>query len=144
MRLLLLFAITTLLCSCGTARFKRAYEQAVSSPPTDGIEGAWDGIWRSDKNGHHGKLQCVVSLRPQSEDSYQFYFAGTYWKIFRFTYRQPGRVVQKGETYHLTGTRDLGWFGDFSHQGTVLGDTFHSTYKGGGDHGVFEMARARH
>jgi len=111
------------------------------SGPLAGMLGRWQGEWRSDANGHHGKLRCIIT-RGDGADLHARYRARYGW-FFTFDYDMPMAVEHHGATYHFSASADLGWLagGEYQYDGTVTGDTFHATYESSGDHGTFEMTR---
>src|SRR5262245_66518940 len=81
---LLLLAIA--MCGCST--FERDWRQATVPPPNENsIEGRWEGTWKSDVNGHHGGLRCVMVRETNS--LYQALFHATYHGISHFSYTVP-------------------------------------------------------
>ncbi len=76
---MLLTAATT-----GCSTFNSDWKKARATPPGDDITGRWEGSWLSGKNGHHGRLRCVVTRL--GDDRYRAHYKATYWKIFRIAY----------------------------------------------------------
>jgi len=112
-----------------------------------GIEGRWEGEWRSEKTGHKGRLQCVIE--PTEGEDYLAHYRAHYGGILSYSYAVPMRVHQEGNAVLFNGQADLGWLagGVYTYEGTILHPadppraTFYATYKARSDHGVFEMAR---
>ena len=131
---------------CGCSSFNREWKSAApaSSPPLVSIDGAWAGEWRSDKNGHHGSLRCVITR--QSESLYAAHFRAKYWKIFQYTYPAVLHGTEFRGVATLKGEADLGFFagGVYQYEATVTPTEFHATYTSKYDHGKFEMARPPH
>jgi len=140
---LILWTVPGLLtCSCST--FNRDWKEAAKqSPPTDSIEGRWEGRWLSDVNGHTGKLLCLLS--PESHGNYEARFRAAYWKVFRFSYAVPLRFQQRDTAWHFTGDEDLGKLagGICHYEGQVTPRKFFSTYWSKYDHGTFQMERPK-
>ena len=113
-------------------------EQSVS---TEGLEGHWEGTWRSEDNGHEGGLRCIITRNE--EDTLIARYHATYGMFFTFEYKMPMEVVKEKEFYLFSAETDLGWLagGLYKYEGTVIGDDFASTYKCKRDHGIFEMKR---
>lgn len=135
--LLALLAITQTGCST----FNRQWNEARKTNPS-GVEGAWDGHWVSEVNGHTGRLRCVVTQDPAT--GYRARYKATYWKIFRFAYSVPLQTVATNQSsLSFRGHADLGYFagGVYDYEGTIRPDHFQSTYKSRYDHGVFELRR---
>lgn len=124
---------------CGTL-YNRHW-QAASEQPLEGIEGRWEGRWLSDKNGHNGKLRCVVTHVDGNE--YEFHYWATFWKIFSAAYRVEFEVVEENDRYIFSGEKNLGWIvgGVYTYEGEATDRNFAATYKCRIDHGAFHMAR---
>ena len=126
-------------CSTFNSDWKR--ESATRAPAHD-IEGRWEGSWLSDRNGHHGRLRCLVNRLD--DGSYRARFKATYWKIFRFGY-SVNLLVTREETgpFKFQGESDLGWWGGgvYHYDGRATPGDFDSTYRSKYDHGTFRMAR---
>jgi hypothetical protein len=107
------------------------------------LAGRWEGSWRSDANGHTGRLRCVVT--PLGPNRYRAHFHAVYWKIFRFAYAVElnARAADGGRTA-FQGAADLGWWagGRYSYAGDAGAADFAATYNSRYDHGVFRMQRA--
>jgi len=82
---LALCSLTLAMAATGCSTFNRDWNQASATPAlANGIDGRWEGSWLSDRNGHHGRLRCLVSRLD--DRSYRARFKATYWKFFRFGY----------------------------------------------------------
>ena len=127
----------------GCSTFRREWKAATAKPPpAKDISGPWEGSWRSDVNGHHGRLRCVVSRLDGGR--YRARYKATYWKIFRFGYTVVLQVAQpSSDTFRFRGEADLGWWGGgvYHYDGHATPMNFFSTYKSEHDHGSFEMTR---
>lgn len=131
----LLFLLT------GCSSFNREWKAAAKSPQPDGIEGAWDGTWLSDHNGHNGRLRAIIT-RTEG-DGYHARFHATYMRILTFGQAVDLRVKQEGTNFVLSGTADLGkgYGGVYTYEGNSSPEAFYSTYECSIDHGTFRMKR---
>lgn len=141
MRVQFLCAVTTcliLLGACGCSNIDQQWQAAGEHP--NGIEGRWQGVWKSQQDGHTGPLLCVI--RKTGPETYDCLFNATFWGIFRFTYdaRLPGRNV--GQQVYLLGDQDLGWpVGPYHYAGSATPTQFYCAYHARDDHGYFALAR---
>ena len=133
-----LLAIVALLSSCGS--FDKKWEKALNNKYT-GIEGPWEGTWKSDFNGHHGKLRGIVTKKSATE--YEFLYWATWARIFSGSFPSVHTVTPKGQGFELSGKEDLGALGGvFNFSGSIDAKNYKATYKSSkGDHGVFQMTR---
>ncbi len=140
----LLLLISLSLCSC-TLSFRREWQAATQKPTVSGVEGAWDGTWKSDVNGHHGHLRCVVGPAKNAEGAHDFHYHATWASIFRGAYRTEQRVTQNQKDISFTGTHDMPkWAGGrYTYLGTIQGDAFNATYQCAKDKGSFQMQRVK-
>ncbi|MBL9154992.1 MAG: hypothetical protein JNK37_21100 [Verrucomicrobiales bacterium] len=151
---LMLTTLATVLSNCAGAKFDRDWQAALaarSAAPAhtkaDPISGPWQGTWLSHVNAHTGDLRCLVEPKPGTTagqpGDYTFRYHATWGKIFQGGFDADFPVVKQGRrAYGVKGTKSLGLFGDFDHDGQIVGDTFEATYASEmGDHGVFEMKR---
>ena len=132
-----------LFVSCAGPSFERAWQQAVAAVPEDGkdpIVGPWEGTWETPGDGHSGKLRCLVSPTA-ADDRYAFRYHATWGKFFSGGYRAEFDVQPTDAGYTVVGSKDLGMFGEFSHQGLIEGDTFYSTFESGSSKGNFKLFR---
>ncbi len=139
------FTVTALLLllttGCSTA-FKRDWKTATAQPaPTDSIAGPWEGTWLSHKNGHNGRLRCI--LTPETPDRYRAQFHAQYKRILSFGYTVPLTVRSGHGTNSFHGEANLGRLagGVYTYDGYASPTNFSSTYKSKHDHGVFQMRR---
>ena len=135
---LLLVMLTT-----GCSTFNREWKTAAAHPPPAGdISGRWEGSWLSGKNGHHGRLRCLVTKLDDTH--YRARYKATYWKLLRFGYAVTMSVEKSSDdTFKSAGEADLGWWGGgvYRYEGQITPDKFFSTYKSSHDHGTFQMKR---
>jgi hypothetical protein len=138
--LLALLSISLQLAGCASPEFASGWRQAKASPPT-GIEGAWEGTWRSEGTGHQGKLRCLVSPSAHDPQAYHFKYWASWATVFSGNFDVTYHVTPENGAYAVSGESDLGPFGIFSHQGQVSKDRFHATFRSDKEAGVFEMTR---
>lgn len=141
-RFFLLLLATVSLSSCGTA-FRKEWNAAKAKPvPAGSIEGAWEGSWRSNSNGHKGKLRCVIPASTASSTR-EFHYHATWAKVFSGSMKAPHILKPQAKGMTFTAQHDLGSFGQFTAQGIITDQKFSATYQAVGDHGVFEMQRPK-
>lgn len=130
LRLLLVLSIVLGTIGCAGVGFEKKWEAALaeydSAKSPDPVAGPWKGTWRTETNGHEGKLRCIAT--PTDEDSYEFLYHATWFKIFQGGYKVNFEVDKSAGGYLVQGTEDLGLFGTFSHDGKIKGDQFNATY----------------
>jgi hypothetical protein len=142
-RLLVAAALTLTATGCTT--FQRDWRRAVAAPADHtGLEGPWDGHWRSELSGHNGRLRCLVTRLDHN--TYKARFHATYRKIFRFTSAVTLTAEQTGEVYRFEGETELArWAGGhYRYEGHATATNFFSTYTSRRDFGVFQMHRPVH
>src|SRR6476659_6061297 len=84
-----------LLITAGCKSYNREWKQAAAfAPSEDQFEGRWEGSWRSDHNGHSGRLRCIVSSK--GKDSYEANFQAKYQKVLTFHYPVTLRTTLDG------------------------------------------------
>ena len=92
---------------CSGCSFSREWKAALAQPiPEDGLSGPWEGQWVSSKNGHRGRLRCI--MKPVDEGHFEARFHAVYWKILRASYRVPFDAEHSGERWKFEGKSDLG------------------------------------
>ncbi len=140
---LLLTLVVLVTPGCGTLLYDRAWSRFELTGKGGGMEGRWEGEWRSDRNGHSGKLRCMMT--PQDEDAYLASFHSTFAWILFYRHETVFRMTAEEDgTLFFAGSEDLGKLagGVYLYEGTVTGNVFAATYEAeNGDHGVFEMRR---
>jgi len=137
-----LFLLAIALCGCSS--FERDWRRATVPPASENsIEGRWEGTWKSDVNGHHGGLRCVMVHRTNS--LYQAYFHATYHGIFHFSYTVPLEVQPHYGGWEFNGEADLGKLagGAYYYEGRATPTNLLSTYRSKDDHGIFELKRPK-
>ncbi|MCA1962503.1 MAG: hypothetical protein LDL31_01000 [Prosthecobacter sp.] len=145
MKNLFLFSLACLvLCSCSSG-FRREWKSALSQGPSTGVTGAWEGTWKSDVNGHHGRLRCVVGPAINAQGDHTFHYHATWARIFSGAYAAQHRVVTGKNSSTFSGQHDMpDWAGGrYTYSGTVKGDDFSACYQCAKDKGTFQMRRVR-
>src|SRR5262245_36175504 len=136
-----------LLIASGCSSFERAWKSA-EKPTTEGaalpVAGRWTGTWRSDVNGHHDQLRCLVTSTTNQILSARFH--ARYRKAFlrfSFGYTVPLTVRTNDGRIEFTGEADLGWYagGTYRYEGFATITNFQSTYDSKYDRGVFTLHR---
>lgn len=135
-----------LLVSAGCSTFNHDWAAARAAPaPAPGLEGLWDGTWRSDVNAHTGRLRCLIT--KDSNETYQARFQAKYRKIIplTFSYTVPLTVTATNGGVRFAGAANLGWYagGRYTYAGHATATNFISRYDSRYDRGAFEMTRAR-
>jgi len=128
----------------GCSSFHKEWKAAMKSPiPTDSIDGPWIGDWKSDANGHHGPLKCLVT--KTSDRMYQAHYRAYYKKILRFTYVATLNGRETNGLVTLQGEADLGKLagGVYKYEGKATPTEFRSSYECKYDHGKYQMMRPR-
>jgi hypothetical protein len=129
---------------CGTA-FDRDWENAPKSE--SGLEGAWNGTWLSDANGHTGSLRCIITRRE--DRGYDGRYFATYgWFLFWFGFEMtiPTTAVADGPAWLLRGGAVLDSCvggGLYEYEARIENDEYVASYRSNFDHGIFKMKRAR-
>jgi len=126
----------------GCSTFNRDWNQARKHP-AQGIEGAWDGQWISDVNGHNGRLRCLIE-RPDGQ-GYVARYRANYWGILRFGYSVPLEVQPQSTngSWSFQGEANLGKLagGVYRYEGSASTNQFQSSYHSKYDHGQFQLHR---
>ncbi|YCM46232.1 hypothetical protein V2O64_09390 [Verrucomicrobiaceae bacterium 227] len=132
----------SLLVSC--SGYQRDFKSAASEfQPAKTPEGPWKGTWRSEVNGHHGPLWCLVSNDHMAP------------KIWHFRYRAGWGVLQFGDYTHSVETKlktggtlplDSAMtlpknFGTYAVKGQLTPTQFSVRYEGSGDRGTMTLTR---
>lgn len=145
MKSLLLLSLTALLLSSCSSGFRRDWKAALQKGPSTGVAGAWEGSWKSEVNGHHGRLRCVVGPAKNAEGDHCFHYHATWAGILSGAYAADHRVVAGKKESTFTGQHDMPqWAGGrYTYSGTVKGDDFSACYQCAKDKGTFQMRRVR-
>jgi hypothetical protein len=134
--------VMALVLSTGCSSFHKEWKVATKSPvPANSIDGPWTGEWRSERNGHHGTLRCVMT--KTSDTTYRAHFRAHFFKIFRYTYAATLTGCETNGAVALQGEADLGKLagGVYKYDGRVTSIEFRSTYTSKHDHGNYQMSR---
>ena len=138
-----LVALTGLCLLAGCASYETRWKAAAAQPPpTDSIEGRWQGKWQSDASGHTGGLRCI--LTRTGPDTYHADYHATYASIFTFGYDMPLNAGRhEGPIVYFTGAADLGWLagGEYRYDGYATPAEYFCRYRSGNDHGTFRLTR---
>jgi hypothetical protein len=150
----LLALVATLgLSSCGMG-FRSDWKAALKAPSKPmSIEGAWEGHWISEVNGHTGQLLAVVGStaattagKGASKDAGTArpvrYFARWGW-LFRGSFDSVHQTHGHDGFTTFTADRKIGNLGHFHAEGMISADKFVARYEAAGDHGKFELKRPR-
>jgi hypothetical protein len=132
------------LTSCGTFQFKRDFKAAAKAPPQESALGAWSGTWTSSANGHHGKLQCLVTAPVMPNEPYQFRYRATWMKVLSGTFSAQHTVFPQGPSQStFSGQHQMpSWAGGlYSYEGKINGNAFHAKYDSVMDQGDYRMTR---
>ena len=130
-----------LLCGCST--FKRDFKRAaVPAPSENSIEGPWQGEWRSEANGHHGHLLCLLTLDHDS--LYEARFRATFLHILHFSYTANFEMQSHAIGWEFNGEANLGKLGgSYYYEGRATPTNIISTYRSKYDHGTYELGRPK-
>lgn len=140
-----ILGLLVLWLSFGCSSFDKAWREAAEqSHPADHLSGAWSGEWKSEINGHNGKLRCVITA--QKDNVYKARFHATYKKVLTFGYTVPLRVTETNSGFRFAGDANLGWYagGTYTYEGHADRTNFYSTYRCNYDQGTFQMTKAAH
>jgi hypothetical protein len=108
---------------------------------TNDMSGRWIGQWRSDVNGHHGALRCIIT--PHTTNASMARFRARFWKIFAAGYAVPLGFTNVDSQYTFGGEANLGALmgGTYSCKGTGTPTSFNASYSSKYDRGFFFMRR---
>lgn len=132
-----------LLASCSSyqhdfAAATKEFQSLSKITPT----GPWEGTWKSEVNGHHGPLWCMITKAEISPDTYNFrYRAG--WGVLQFgDYTHPITTKKKDGTLFLNDSMTLpNNFGTYRVKGQVDPTKFECRFQGNGDKGTMILQR---
>ncbi len=131
-------------CVVGCGSYPRDFREAVTDQATPPVspEGPWKGEWRSEVNGHHGPLWCMVERVDAGHHAFR-YRAG--WGVMSFgDYTHVAATQSDGRGgIRFSGEMDLpGGAGTYSVDGRVTPRSFTARYRSDrGDRGVMELSR---
>lgn len=143
-----------LLSSCSLPyhlRWQRAASANATTRPAT-LAGAWQGSWRSEGTGHHGRLRAIVTpASPADADTnvqaWNFHYHATWARILSGSYHSihaaTPAVPPPSPSWTISGHQNLGkiFGGVFHYQGFATPTHFKATYRSQKDHGVFELQR---
>lgn len=137
-------AVSAVILGCSV--YPRDFRAAVAAQPVTHVspDGPWTGEWRSEVNGHHGPLWCVVSPGDAGRHAFR-YRAG--WGVMSFgdyTHVADTRSDGRG-AISFAGEMELpGGAGTYAVEGKVTTDRFEARYRSDrGDRGVMTLSRPR-
>lgn len=151
-------AAVLMLASC-SGGFNREWRKALADgggSARNGVAGAWQGTWRSDVNGHHGELRCIVSpvegdgraeggSAPRARDgqSTRFHYHATFMKVLSATYDVTHQVYRTKDGFTFSGDQELTGTGGglYHYEGRGTPERFSATFRSATDSGVFELKR---
>lgn len=150
MRRMSAWAVILLFSNCSTG-FNREWQRSlVDGKDRAGkdITGIWQGTWRSEVNGHSGKLRCIVSREHAApgaceKDSYRFHYQASFMKLLSATYAVKHHVVETKEGFSFTGEQSIPGIGGglYHYQGKGTPAQLKATYRSKFDEGAFELKR---
>jgi len=131
-----------LLASCSPYQFDFKKE-ASAYKPDNTPNGPWKGTWKSETNGHHGPIWCLVSPTEKRNNHWDFrYRAG--WGSFQFgdyTHTLPAIQAEDG-SLPIKGSMTLPkGFGTYAIEGKVTPTTFTARFEGENDKGTMKLSR---
>ncbi len=143
-------AALLMLASC-SGGFNREWRQALAegkgTSPRD-LTGPWQGAWRSEVNGHHGELRCIVSRaraagEADSTNRHRFHYHATFMKVLSATYDVTHEVKQSKDGFVYAGDQKISGMGGglYHYEGKGTPERFNATFRSESDHGVFELRR---
>lgn len=131
-----------LIAGSGCSSFNYEWRRTVKTEvPNNSPQGPWEGRWKSDANGHSGRLRCLITSKGPTGTEARF--RATFARIFTYEYAVPVSLIQETNRLHLEGAANLGWLagGRYTYDGFLTSTQFNSTYRSRHDHGVFELTR---
>ncbi len=143
---LVLFGCVSMLASCNVS-FQRQWSAARMSPSAGhGIEGRWQGQWRSLSTGHTGRLRCLVGAPCGTKGNRPFFYSAEWGLIFSSSFESSHKVTIDSRSSKFEGTHAMPrWAGGtYTYRGTIIGDMFDARYQSSKDHGTFKMQRPSH
>ena len=128
----------------GCSQYSRDFRSGVAawSNSANSATGPWEGEWRSEVNGHHGPLWCLVERMDAEHHTFR-YRAG--WGVMSFgDYVHVASTEPDGRGGILfSGEMELpGGFGTYLVDGRVTPRRFAARFRSDrGDRGVMEISR---
>jgi hypothetical protein len=145
--------LATALASCSIG-YNRDWNKAATTDATrnpKNLEGAWNGTWKSNHDGHHGQLRAIVTKIPTAAgqpEKYNFRYHATWANIISGVISAEHQAIPAGKkkdgVVTLSGEKDLGRLGGvYGFTGVASPVEFKADYKSKLDKGVFEMKRPK-
>jgi hypothetical protein len=122
--------------------FQRDWRASQCCPTVaEGIEGPWEGRWKSEATGREGRVKAVVTRTGDA--TYVVQFQSTKLGVIPSNLDVPMQVSFEDRQYVFSGEVDRNVLagGSFQYAGYANREHFHTTYKTERDHGVFELTR---
>jgi hypothetical protein len=136
------FAVAWVMLGCSCQLYPAGWTAAVRGGKS--LEGAWEGRWRSEVNGHTGRLRSVVMQK--ATDRYEFRYTANWARVLSapFAVECQTRPLAGGGL-EVRGAKDLGplFGGQFSHEGRWQNDQILARYRSVLDAGTLEMTRVK-
>lgn len=134
--------VLLLVTTPGCSTFNRDWKAAAAAPSASGLAGCWDGEWRSDANGHHGRLRAIAT--STGPDQHHVRFRANYGGFLRFNYAMDLAVRRDASGQQtIQGEADLGIWGRYGCNGVLGTNTLEARYDATHDRGVFRLNRFR-
>ena len=128
----------------GCSSYNRDWRNAGSTPVSlTSADGRWEGTWISEKNGHGGKLRCLMT--PVTNLLYNARYRATYGGIFHFTYTARLTLEPHDTGWEFNGQADLGKLagGVYYYEGRATSNRLLSSYSSKYDNGQFDLIRPK-
>lgn len=128
----------------GCSSYPRDFREAAARQPkpATSVVGPWKGEWRSEANGHHGPLWCLIDVDDRGRHAFR-YRAG--WGAMRFGdyTHEPTTEADGSGRIRFSGEMALpGGAGTYAVEGRVTPEAFRARYRSDtGDRGVMELDR---
>lgn len=143
MRVLSSLLVLLLLSSC-VSSYQREFKKAVASQPAthSSVEGPWLGEWRSEMNGHHGPLWCMVSRAGSGQYDFRYRAGWGQLQFGDYVHRVSATPAADG-SLEFAGEMDLpGGVGVHAVKGTLKPATFDARFRSErGDRGTMVLRR---
>ena len=129
----------------GCSSFEKRWREAVAKAPTHPVLGPWEGSWRSDVNGHAGRLRLIVSADAASAtgDRADFTYRAS-WSALQGTFetKQP-LTFQRNGGWTSEGDWELpAWAGGlYRYRMEGSRDAVQATFRARRDYGTFSFRR---
>src|SRR5262245_43375611 len=104
------------------------------------LSGTWSGSWGSNQTRHKGPLHAeFVRI---SENQYEVFFRGRFFKVLPFKYSMVMTAVEQDGVVQLSGSMNLGrMFGTFTFAAAASDCEFNANYSSCKDDGYFALTR---